>query len=79
MPSSSSSLRRCSAGIGAAFERIIQAAIGGGAGDAGKPYSVSGYYLDKLVKEGGRWFFKERQIYVNYLGESSPLEKLPGT
>lgn len=45
----------------------------------GKPFSAAGYYLDKLVKDGGRWYFKDRQIYVNYLSESSPLEKLPGT
>jgi len=37
------------------------------------------YYRDKLVKEGGRWLFKERQIEVHYLSESNPLQKLPGT
>lgn len=42
---------------------------------SGKPYSVSGYYLDKLVKEGGRWYFKERQIHVNYMAESLPMSR----
>ncbi len=45
---------------------------------SGKPYSVSGYYLDKLVKDGGRWWFTERQIHVNYISESNPLKR-PGT
>jgi ketosteroid isomerase-like protein len=45
----------------------------------GKPYWVAGYYRDKLVKEGGRWLFRERQIEVHYLSESNPLQKLPGT
>ncbi len=35
----------------------------------GKPSWVAGYYRDKLVKEGGKWYFKERQIHVHYATE----------
>ncbi|HYA36115.1 MAG TPA: nuclear transport factor 2 family protein [Candidatus Binataceae bacterium] len=38
----------------------------------GKPFWVAGYYRDKLVKEGGRWFFKEREIHVHYQAQSEP-------
>lgn len=37
----------------------------------GKPTWVAGHYVDKLVKEGGRWLFMERQIHVHYATESS--------
>jgi ketosteroid isomerase-like protein len=46
---------------------------------SGKPVTVSGYYLDKLVKDGGRWYFEERRIHVNFVYESTRLEKIPGT
>jgi ketosteroid isomerase-like protein len=36
-----------------------------------KPSRVAGYYRDKLVKEGGRWLFKEREIHVHYATESA--------
>ena len=44
-----------------------------------KPSWVAGYYRDQLVKEEGRWLFKERQIHVHYMSESDPLPKPPGT
>ena len=44
-----------------------------------KPFWVAGYYRDKLVKEGGRWLFMERQIHVHYTIEGNPLPKPPGT
>jgi hypothetical protein len=30
----------------------------------GKPVLVAGFYQDRLVKDGGRWYFAERQIHV---------------
>ncbi len=41
----------------------------------GNPYSVAGYYLDKLVKDGGRWYFKERQIHVTHTVENNPVRR----
>jgi ketosteroid isomerase-like protein len=36
----------------------------------GKAGWTAGVYKDKLVKEGGRWRFAERQIHVHYATES---------
>jgi hypothetical protein len=36
----------------------------------GKLHGSAGFYQDKLVREGGRWLFTERQIHVYYGTES---------
>jgi hypothetical protein len=36
----------------------------------GKPSWTAGTYKDKLVREGGRWLFAERQIHVQYSAQS---------
>lgn len=33
----------------------------------------AGRYEDKLVKQGGRWLFSERQIHVLYATQNKPL------
>jgi hypothetical protein len=38
------------------------------------PRTALGYYVDRLIKDGGRWYFKERQIHVNYLLEGRKAE-----
>jgi hypothetical protein len=35
----------------------------------GIPTTWLGYYVDRLIKEDGRWYFKERAIHVTYLLE----------
>jgi SnoaL-like domain len=41
----------------------------------GVPNTTVGYYVDRLIKDGGRWYFKERQIHVNYVLEGRKLER----
>jgi SnoaL-like domain len=41
---------------------------------SGVPNTAVGYYVDRLIKDGGRWYFKERQIHVNYVLEGRKLE-----
>ena len=36
----------------------------------GKASWTAGTYMDKLVREAGRWLFAERQIHVQYSAES---------
>jgi hypothetical protein len=42
---------------------------------SGVPNTAVGYYVDRLIKDGGRWYFKERQIHVNYVLEGRKLER----
>jgi SnoaL-like protein len=35
----------------------------------GVPVTALGYYVDRLIKDGGRWYFQERQIHVTYMLE----------
>jgi hypothetical protein len=45
----------------------------------GKPVVVVGFYQDRLVKDGGRWYFAERQIHVYYSMEPpKAAEAVPG-
>jgi murein DD-endopeptidase MepM/ murein hydrolase activator NlpD len=39
------------------------------------PHTLLGYYVDRLIKDGGRWYFKERQIHVNYVLEGRKFER----
>ncbi len=41
----------------------------------GVPHTLLGYYVDRLIKDGGRWYFKERQIHVNYVLEGRKFER----
>ncbi|MEA2623962.1 MAG: hypothetical protein QOD06_7 [Candidatus Binatota bacterium] len=43
----------------------------------GKPFQAAGYYADRYVKEGGRWYFQRREIHVNYTADLTKLERLP--
>jgi len=43
--------------------------------NTGVPSTAVGYYVDRLIKDGGRWYFKERQIHVNYVLEGRKLER----
>jgi hypothetical protein len=33
-----------------------------------------GYYVDRLVKDGGQWYFQEREIHVTYMLEGRKVE-----
>jgi hypothetical protein len=33
---------------------------------SGVPRTALGYYVDRLIKDGGQWYFKEREIHVTY-------------
>ena len=41
----------------------------------GVPHTLLGYYVDRLIKDDGRWYLKERQIHVNYVLEGRKLER----
>ena len=41
----------------------------------GTPHTALGNYVDRLIKDGGRWYFKERQIHVTYVLEGRKLER----
>ncbi len=41
----------------------------------GVPTTLLGHYVDRLINEGGRWYFKERQIHVNYVLEGRKFER----
>ena len=41
----------------------------------GAPHTALGHYVDRLIKDGGRWYFKERQIHVTYVLEGRKLER----
>jgi hypothetical protein len=41
----------------------------------GVPNTALGRYVDRLVKDGGRWFFQERQIHLSYVLEGRKLER----
>jgi hypothetical protein len=41
----------------------------------GVPNTALGYYVDRLIKDGGRWYFKERQIHVSYVLEGRKFER----
>jgi ketosteroid isomerase-like protein len=46
--------------------------------ETGKPMLVAGFYEDRLTKDGGRWYFMERQIHV-YQAMEPPKAPLPVT
>jgi hypothetical protein len=37
--------------------------------------ALLGYYVDRLIDDGGRWYFKERQIRVDYVLKGRKLER----
>ena len=41
----------------------------------GVPNTAIGRYVDRLIKDRERWYFKERQIHVNYVLEGRKLER----
>lgn len=41
----------------------------------GVPHTLLGYYVDRLIKDGGQWYFEERQIHVNYVLEGRKFER----
>jgi hypothetical protein len=41
----------------------------------GVPHTLLGVYVDRLIKDGGQWYFKERQIHVNYVLEGRKFER----
>ena len=41
----------------------------------GAPRTALGYYVDHLIKDGGRWYFKERKIHVTYVLEGRKAER----
>ena len=41
----------------------------------GVPHTLLGYYVDRLIKADRRWYFKERQIHVNYVLEGRKYER----
>ena len=41
----------------------------------GVPTTLLGHYVDRLIKDGGRWYFKERQIHVSYVVEGRKFER----
>ena len=42
---------------------------------SGVPNTAIGCYVDRLIKDGGRWYFKERQIHVSYVLEGRKVER----
>ena len=45
----------------------------------GKPAIVAGFYEDRFVKDGGRWYFAERRIHVFHAMEPpKAAESVPG-
>jgi hypothetical protein len=41
----------------------------------GVPHTLLGRYVDRLIKDGGRWYFEERQIHVNDVLEGRKFER----
>ena len=41
----------------------------------GVPTTAVGSYVDRLIKDGGRWYFKERRIHVNYVLEGRKVPR----
>lgn len=42
---------------------------------SGVPNTAVGGYVDRLIKDGGRWYFKERQIHVSYVLEGRKVQR----